>query len=80
MTITDKAVEYFKKELNEMNLDTIVVNISTSCCAGGYGIHIGYMNSDSNIIINGLKIKFDGPSDIFSSLKIDVKGEMLIFD
>lgn len=80
MEITKEALEYFKNELNKMNLDTVNINISTSCCAGGYGIHVGYLNSDSNLFIGGIKIKFDGPMEVFDELKIDIKGEMLVFD
>ena len=80
MEITAEAKEYFLNQLEEMNLNTVEIKISTSCCVDGYGIHIGYLNSDSNLNINGLKIKYEGPSDIFETLKIDVKGEMVIFD
>jgi hypothetical protein len=80
MIISDKAKEYFLKNLNEMNLDTVEIKISTSCCSGGYGIHIGYLNSESNLIINGIKIKFDGDKQIFDELKIDIIGEMITFD
>ena len=80
MIISDKAKDYFIKNLNELNLNIEENKISTSCCSGGYGIHIGYLNSDSNLFVNDIRIKFDGDKEIFDTLKIDLIGEMLTFD
>ncbi len=80
MQISEKAKNYFLKNLNESNLNTVEIKISTSCCVDGYGIHIAYMNSDSNLFVNGVRIKFVGEEEIFNSLKIDLIGEMIVFD
>ena len=80
MQISEKAKNYFTKNLNESNLNTVEIKISTSCCVDGYGIHIAYMNSDSNLFVNGIRIKFVGEEEIFNSLKIDLIGEMIVFD
>ncbi len=80
MQISEKAKNYFLKNLNESNLNTVEIKISTSCCVDGYGIHIAYMNSDSNLFVNGIRIKFVGEEEIFNSLKIDLIGEMIVFD
>ncbi len=80
MQISDKAKNYFIKNLNESNLNTVEIKISTSCCVDGYGIHIAYMNSDSNLFVNGIRVKFVGEEEIFNSLKIDLIGEMIVFD
>ncbi|MCR5647748.1 MAG: hypothetical protein K6F81_05640 [Acholeplasmatales bacterium] len=80
MQISEKAKNYLTKNLNESNLNTVEIKISTSCCVDGYGIHIAYMNSDSNLFVNGIRIKFVGEEEIFNSLKIDLIGEMIVFD
>ena len=80
MIISKKAKEYFLKNLEELNLNTVEFKISNSCCSGGYGIHIGYLNTESDLIVNGIRIKFDGDMDIFNNLKIDLIGEMITFD
>ena len=80
MQISEKAKNYLTKNLNESNLNTVEIKISTSCCVDGYGIHIEYMNSDSNLYVNGIRIKFVGEDEIFNSLKIDLIGEMIVFD
>jgi hypothetical protein len=80
MIISDKVKDYFNKNLNELNLNTVEFKISTSCCSGGYGIHIGYLNSDSDLFVNDIRIKFDGDKEIFDTLKIDLIGEMITFD
>ena len=80
MQISEKAKNYFLKNLNESNLNTVEIKISTSCCVDGYGIHIAYMNSDSNLFVNGIRIKFVGEEEIFNGLKIDLIGEMIVFD
>ena len=80
MKFTENAVKYFKKELNKMNLDTVEIKVSTSCCVDGYGVHVGYLNSNSNLFIDGIKVKYEGPDDVFSTLEIDIKGEMIIFN
>ena len=80
MQKSEKAKNYLIKNLNESNLNTVEIKISTSCCVDGYGIHIAYMSSDSNLFVNGIRIKFVGEEEKFNSLKIDLIGEMIVFD
>lgn len=81
MKLTNNCIKYLKEELEKLKLNTVELHIMYNCCTPGLSFHIGFINSNDYITIDGINFKIDKSFEKeIENLLIDYKNNMFYFD